>query len=49
MTQAVAQAPGPLLLVDDLTDSRWSLTEAAAVLRSAGAPAVLPFTLALAG
>ncbi|WP_291278021.1 ATP-dependent DNA helicase RecQ [Galactobacter sp.] len=49
MTQAVANAPGPLLLVDDLTDSRWSLTEAAAVLRSGGAPAVLPFTLAVAG
>ncbi|MGO3152396.1 MAG: RecQ family ATP-dependent DNA helicase [Galactobacter sp.] len=49
MKQAVANAPGPLLLVDDLTDSRWSLTEAAAVLRSGGAPAVLPFTLAVAG
>lgn len=46
---SVAQAPGPLLLVDDLADSRWSLTEAAALLRQAGAPAVLPFVLAQAG
>ncbi|MDN5795282.1 MAG: DEAD/DEAH box helicase [Intrasporangium sp.] len=39
--------PGPVLLVDDVADSRWTLTCAAAVLRAAGAPAVLPFTLAL--
>jgi len=46
---ALAQAPGPLLLVDDLVDSRWSLTEGARVLLEAGAPGVLPFALALAG
>lgn len=46
---ALAGAPGPLLLVDDLADSRWSLTEAARVLREAGAPGVLPFVLALVG
>jgi ATP-dependent DNA helicase RecQ len=39
--------PGPVLLVDDVADSRWTLTCAAEVLREAGAPAVLPFTLAL--
>jgi ATP-dependent DNA helicase RecQ len=39
--------PGPVLLVDDLADSRWTLTCAAALLREAGAPAVLPLTLAL--
>ncbi len=45
----LAQAPGPLLLVDDLCDSRWSLTEAARLLREAGAPGVLPFALGLVG
>ncbi|MDY6055175.1 RecQ family ATP-dependent DNA helicase [Micrococcus sp.] len=40
---------GPVLLVDDLADSRWSLTEAARVLRGAGAQGVLPFVLALSG
>jgi ATP-dependent DNA helicase RecQ len=37
---------GPVLLVDDVTDSGWTLTMAARVLRQAGAPAVLPFALA---
>lgn len=41
--------PGPVLLVDDLVDSRWSITVAARELRRAGAPAVLPFALALRG
>ena len=38
---------GPVLLVDDLVDSRWTLTVAARELRRAGATAVLPFALAL--
>jgi ATP-dependent DNA helicase RecQ len=38
---------GPVLLVDDLADSRWTLTVAAREVRRAGASAVLPFTLAL--
>jgi ATP-dependent DNA helicase RecQ len=38
---------GPVLLVDDIADSRWTLTVAARELRRAGATAVLPFTLAL--
>jgi ATP-dependent DNA helicase RecQ len=43
-----AQLPrGPILLVDDLVDSRWSITVAARALRTAGADAVLPFALAL--
>ncbi|PWC06028.1 RecQ family ATP-dependent DNA helicase [Mycetocola zhujimingii] len=37
----------PILLVDDLTDSRWTITVAGRVLRQAGASAVLPFTLAI--
>ncbi|MFC4140548.1 MULTISPECIES: ATP-dependent DNA helicase RecQ [unclassified Microbacterium] len=40
---------GPVLLVDDLADSRWTLTVAARTLRGAGATAVLPFALALRG
>ena len=37
----------PLLLVDDLVDSGWTLTEATRVLREAGAGPVLPLVLAL--
>lgn len=40
---------GPVLLVDDLVDSRWSLAEATRVLREAGAQGVLPFVLAQSG
>ena len=39
----------PVLLIDDLTDSRWTLTVAARTLRRAGAGGVLPFVLGLAG
>ncbi len=49
LAAALAAHPGPVLLVDDLADSRWSLTVAARALRRAGAPAVLPLTLALSG
>ncbi len=38
---------GPVLLIDDLADSRWTLTVASRELRRAGATAVLPFTLAI--
>jgi len=48
LAAAVAQAPGPVLLVDDLVDSRWTMTVAARELRRAGAPSVLPFALAVA-
>jgi ATP-dependent DNA helicase RecQ len=41
--------PAPVLLVDDLADSRWTLTVAGRALRQAGAVGVLPFALALAG
>jgi ATP-dependent DNA helicase RecQ len=37
----------PVLLVDDLVDSRWTITSAGRALRRAGASAVLPFVLAL--
>ncbi|MGO4956227.1 RecQ family ATP-dependent DNA helicase [Luteococcus sp. Sow4_B9] len=49
LTRQLAQVQGPVLLVDDLVDSRWTMTVAAAALRDAGAPAVLPFALALQG
>ncbi len=39
----------PVLLVDDLVDSRWTITVAARTLRQAGAPGVLPFVLAIDG
>ena len=39
----------PVLLVDDLADSRWTMTVASRLLRRSGADAVLPFALALAG
>jgi ATP-dependent DNA helicase RecQ len=39
----------PVLLVDDRTDSGWTLTEAARVLRRAGAGPVLPLVLAVDG
>jgi ATP-dependent DNA helicase RecQ len=35
-----------VLLVDDLTDTGWTLTMAARVVTEAGAPAVLPLVLA---
>lgn len=40
---------GPVLLVDDQADSRWTLAIAARALRRAGATEVLPFVLALRG
>jgi ATP-dependent DNA helicase RecQ len=46
---AIAAASGPVLLVDDLADSRWTLTVSAQALRQAGAQSVLPFALATAG
>jgi ATP-dependent DNA helicase RecQ len=39
--------PGPVLLVDDMVDSRWTLTECTFVLRSAGSGPVHPLALAM--
>jgi ATP-dependent DNA helicase RecQ len=44
---AVAAAGGPILVVDDRILSGWTMTVVARLLREAGAPAVLPFALAL--
>ena len=40
------RAGGPVLLVDDVTDTGWTLTMAARVVTEAGAPDVLPFAVA---
>ena len=42
----IRAAGGPVLLVDDMTDTGWTMTMAARVVRAAGAPEVLPFALA---
>ena len=41
--------PGPVLLVDDMVDSRWTLTIAAWLLRSRGSGEVFPLALAVTG
>jgi ATP-dependent DNA helicase RecQ len=46
LRSALAATDGPVLLVDDQIDSGWTMTVAAALLRDAGAPAVLPLALA---
>ncbi|HEU5474474.1 MAG TPA: RecQ family ATP-dependent DNA helicase [Actinophytocola sp.] len=43
----LATLDGPVLLVDDMVDTGWTMTLAAKLLRDAGAPAVLPFALAV--
>jgi ATP-dependent DNA helicase RecQ len=43
---ALKAADGPVLLVDDQIDTGWTMTVAAALLRDAGADAVLPLALA---
>ncbi|WP_328718982.1 RecQ family ATP-dependent DNA helicase [Streptomyces sp. NBC_00247] len=49
LTAALAASPGPVLLVDDSTDSGWTLAVAARLLRRAGAEQVLPLVLAASG
>lgn len=46
MATRLAASDGPVLLVDDLVDSRWTMTVAGRLLRLAGAKEVLPFALA---
>jgi ATP-dependent DNA helicase RecQ len=38
---------GPAYLIDDMVDSRWTLTVIAALLRQAGCPAVFPLALSM--
>ncbi|MFH8932553.1 RecQ family ATP-dependent DNA helicase [Streptomyces griseosporeus] len=49
LVEALARAQGPVLLVDDSTDSGWTLAVAARLLRRAGSGPVLPLVLASAG
>jgi len=42
----LAGTDGPVLLIDDVTDTGWTMTMASRVLRRAGASEVLPFALA---
>ncbi|MBO1268821.1 RecQ family ATP-dependent DNA helicase [Arthrobacter cavernae] len=50
LNDALADFQGQsILLVDDLVDSRWTLTIAGRALRQSGAAAVLPLALAQAG
>jgi ATP-dependent DNA helicase RecQ len=49
LAEALASSPGPVLLVDDYTDSGWTLAVAARLLRRAGSGEVLPLVLAAAG
>ena len=46
---AVSALDGPVLLVDDLVDSGWTMVLAGRALRRAGAPGILPLALAIAG
>jgi ATP-dependent DNA helicase RecQ len=46
---ALAVQPGAVLLVDDMVDSRWTLTLGAYLLREHGGGAVFPLALATTG
>ncbi|WP_067458620.1 RecQ family ATP-dependent DNA helicase [Actinomadura macra] len=46
LATALANTPGPVLLVDDRVETGWTMTVATRLLRESGAPAVLPLTLA---
>jgi ATP-dependent DNA helicase RecQ len=46
LADALSTIDGPVLLVDDVVDTGWTMTMAARLVRQAGAPAVLPFALA---
>ncbi|MYQ97391.1 helicase-related protein, partial [Streptomyces sp. SID6139] len=49
LATALAEANGPVLLVDDFTETGWTLAVAARLLRRAGAKGVLPLVLAVQG
>ncbi len=49
LSSALADAPGSVLLVDDFTETGWTLAVAARLLRKSGATGVLPLVLAVQG
>ncbi|MFI0899743.1 DEAD/DEAH box helicase [Streptomyces sp. NPDC020983] len=49
LVEAVKAVAGPVLLVDDMADTGWTLAVTARLLRRAGATAVFPLVLAVQG
>lgn len=49
LAAALQEADGPVLLVDDATETGWTLAVSARMLRRAGAKGVLPLVLAVQG
>ncbi|MGW4046345.1 RecQ family ATP-dependent DNA helicase [Streptomyces sp. NPDC004721] len=49
LASALADNPGPVLLVDDFTETGWTLAIAARLLRRSGTQAVMPLVLAVQG
>lgn len=49
LAAALAEARGPVLLVDDYTETGWTLAVTTRLLRRAGAEGVLPLVLAVQG
>ncbi|MGW1167491.1 RecQ family ATP-dependent DNA helicase [Streptomyces sp. NPDC002550] len=49
LASALTAADGPVLLVDDFTETGWTLAVAARLLRKSGARTVLPLVLAVQG
>jgi ATP-dependent DNA helicase RecQ len=49
LAAALEATSGPVLLVDDVVSTRWTMTVAGRALRLAGARGVLPFALAVDG
>jgi ATP-dependent DNA helicase RecQ len=49
LATSLPELDGPVLLVDDLVDSGWTMVLAGRAVRRAGAPGVLPLALAVAG
>jgi ATP-dependent DNA helicase RecQ len=47
LADALAAAGGPVLLVDDYSESGWTLAVASRLLRRAGAQGVFPLVLAV--
>ncbi len=46
LAESLRTVTGPVLVVDDQIDTGWTMAMASRLLRTAGAPAVLPFALA---
>ncbi|MEU2563982.1 RecQ family ATP-dependent DNA helicase [Streptomyces longispororuber] len=49
LVAALQEADGPVLLIDDATETGWTLAVSARMLRRAGAKGVLPLVLAVQG